>query len=103
MRTVIYGTKGTVIADNTSPHVSLFVEEFEGRAELFGKKMESVEHRIPVKISSHNIESEIRAFCDCLESGEAPSIGAEEGARTVAVCEAIIRSSESGRPEKIEF
>ena len=103
MRTVIYGTKGTVIADNTSPQISLFVETFEGADRLLGKKMESIEHRIPVKIESHNVESEIIAFCDCIESGSEPSITADEGARTVAVCEAIIRSSESGKPEKIKL
>lgn len=103
MRTVIYGTKGTVIADNTSTHISLFVETFEGADRLLGKKMEAIEHRIPVKVESHNIESEISAFCDCVASDSEPSITAEEGARTVAVCEAIIRSSESGNPEQIKF
>ena len=44
-----------------------------------------------------------RLICECIEKGGEPSIGAEEGARTVAVCDAIIRSSETGMPEKIEF
>lgn len=103
MRTVIYGTKGTIIADNTTPHISLFVEEFEGQSRFLGKKMENIEHQIPVSLSSHNIEAEVAEFCDCIIRDVEPSIGAEEGAYAVAICEAIIRSSETGMPEKIVY
>ncbi len=103
MRTVIYGSKGTIIADNTTPHISLFTESFMGESRFMGKKMQDIEHQIPVSISSHNIDAEVKEFCSAIINSHEPSIGADEGARTVAVCEAIIRSSESGLPEKITY
>ncbi len=103
MRTVIYGSKGTIICDNTTPHLSLFVEAFEGADRFMGKKMQNIEHRIPVSLSSHNIEAEVNEFCDCILQDREPSIGAIEGARAVAICEAIIRSSETGAAEKILY
>jgi hypothetical protein len=68
-----------------------------------GKKMQNIEHQIPVSLSSHNIEAEVNEFCDCIVHDREPSIGAIEGAIAVAVCEAIIRSSETGLPEKISY
>jgi predicted dehydrogenase len=68
-----------------------------------GKKMQNIEHQIPVSLSSHNIEAEVNEFCDCIVADREPSIGAIEGAIAVAVCEAIIRSSETGEPEKIVY
>lgn len=103
MRTVIYGSRGTVICDNTTPHISLYVEQFEGAERFMGKRMQNIAHIIPVSISSHNIEAEIAEFCDCILRDVEPAIGAIEGARTVAVCEAIVRSSETGLPEKIVY
>ncbi len=103
MRTVVYGSKGTIIADNTSPSISLFTESFMGENRFMGKKMQDIEHKLPVSISSHNIDAEVSEFCDAVIYGREPSIPAEEGARTVAVCEAIIRSSESGIPEKVIY
>lgn len=103
MRTAIYGTKGTVIVNNTLPYLSLYVESFEGKDTLFWSEMKSVEHRIPVEQNNHNFKAEIDEFCDCIINNTEPAISAEEGARAVAICEAIIRSSETGNPEKIEY
>jgi predicted dehydrogenase len=103
MRTVIYGTKGTVIADNTSPHISLYLESFEGVDKLYGHPMKHIAHQIPVKINSHNVLSEIEEFCQCIVDSSALRITAEEGAKTVAVCETIIKSSETGKPEKVVY
>lgn len=103
MRTVLYGTKGTIIADNTTPHISLFVAEYGGNTHFFGTPMREIEHHIPVKLASHNVTAEVNEFCDCIINNTKPLIPAEEGTRTVAVCEAIIRSTESGKPEKVIY
>ena len=103
MRTVIYGTKGTVIVDNTTPHLSLFTECFGGLDAFSGKKMKEIEHRIPVRVDNHNFGDEIAEFCSCIESGLPPKISAEEGRKAVAVCEAIIRSSATGLPEQVLY
>ena len=103
MRTVIYGTKGTIVVDNTSPTMSLFLAEINGEEKVFGTKAINIEHKIPVKIANHNVAAEIAEFCECILTNTEPRISAEEGARAVAACEAIIRSSATGKPEKIVY
>ncbi len=103
MRTVLYGTKGTIVVDNTSSTMSLFLEEFGGETKFFGRDMHRIEHRIPVSVNNHNITAEVSLFCDILLHDKPLTIPAEEGAATVAVCEAIIRSAESGKPEPVVY
>ena len=103
MRTVIYGTKGTVIVDNTSDTLSLFVSQLQGADRLMGVSMRKIEHKIPVAVSSHNFLDELRLFADILLNGGEVTIPASEGAATVAVCEAIIRSAESGQEEAVRY
>ena len=70
---------------------------------MFGTKLINVEHKIPVKIANHNVAAEIDEFVECILTNTQPRITAEEGARTVAACEAIIKSSETGKPEPIVY
>lgn len=103
MRTVLYGTKGTIITDNTSPTLSLFVDSLEGITEIAGLKMKKIEHKIPVSINNHNFRSEVNDFCAVLNGEHPLEVTAWEGAATVAVCEAIIASAESGNPETVAY
>lgn len=103
MRTVLYGTKGTIITDNTSPSLSLYMEEFEGESEFLGTRMADIALKIPISINNHNVSAEIDDFVEFLVSGKDVDIPGEEGAATVAVCEAIIKSAESGKTEIIEY
>jgi len=103
MRTVIYGTKGTIIVDNTSPTMSLFLEEIAGEKKMYGTKCINIEQKIPVKIANHNVAAEIDEFVECILTNTQPRISAEEGARAVAACEAIIKSSATGKPEPIVY
>mgnify|MGYP002512832640 CR=1 FL=1 len=61
MRTVLYGSKGTIIVDNTSPTFTLFLDDeetftFGGKITGLGGK--SIQHLIPVKINNHNVTEE---------------------------------------------
>ena len=103
MRTCIYGTKGTIICDNTSNTLSVFFENFEGKGTLYGSSMKNIEMKIPVTINNHNIRTEVFEFCDIVLNDKEVTIKGEEGASTIAVCEAIIKSAETGVPEKIEY
>lgn len=103
MRTVIYGTKGTIVCDNTSPELTLYVDEFEGKKELFGKEMKTVGHTIPVEIDNHNVPMELDEFCKVINGEKELEISGEEGAATVAAAEAVILSAEEGRPVKIDY
>ncbi len=103
MRTVIYGTKGTIIADNQSATMTVYLDKLGEETSLCGTKMREVAHILPVDVASHNFASEIKEFCDSILENRQPTIPAEEGAKAVAICEAIIRSTESGKPEAIVY
>ncbi len=103
MRTVLYGTKGTVIVDNKSSTMSLFLEKLGDTESILGTEMKSVEMKLPVEIAHHNIKGELKHFCDVLLHGAENTLPAREGAATVAVCEALIRSAETGNPEPVRY
>lgn len=103
MRTVLYGTKGTIIADNTSPTISLFLESFKGEKDFLGTKMENIELKLPVTINNHNVQEEINDFIEIILSGKESEIPGAEGAATVAVCEAIVSSVKSGQSETVIY
>lgn len=42
-------------------------------------------------------------FVECVRSGQRPMVDAAEGARTVAVCAAVIRSASERRPVKVDY
>ena len=89
MRTVIYGTKGTIICDNTSPTMQLFVADEEGVAP---EKPELVE----IEVNNHNAVKEFEVFADAILNGKPIPTDAREGAKTVEVCLAIVESAEKG-------
>ncbi len=103
MRTVLYGTKGTIITDNTSPAMTLYLEEFEGKTSFLGTHMKDIGMQIPININNHNVSAEIDDFIDVLMGKTELDIPGREGAATVAVCEAIIKSAESGKAEEIKY
>ena len=81
MRSVFYGTKGTIISDNTSPHVQVCTASEPGFSS------------IPVETSSHNVSAEIDIFIDSILNNKSVEMDAVEGARTVASCLAAVESS----------
>ena len=96
MRSVFYGTKGTVICDNTSPEITLFEQDEQGGGFTTPKA-------IPVDIKNHNATAEIDAFVEgLLSDGEMP-VTSMEGASTVAVCCATVESYQSGKVVDIKY
>ena len=96
MRTVLYGSKGTIICDNTSPELQLF-KVTEDKDEF------TVPHMIPVQVNNHNAYGELDEFADVI-AGDLPvrTTGAE-GAATVAACLAAVESSRLGLPVKVSY
>ena len=88
MRTVLYGTKGTIIVDNTSPEMTLFHQNEEGR---------TVTEKIPLDINNHNAAGEFREFYDVITNDLPVKTTVEEGANTIAACLAIVESANEGR------
>ncbi|HQL65113.1 MAG TPA: Gfo/Idh/MocA family oxidoreductase [bacterium] len=96
MRSVFYGTKGTIISDNTSDYILVCSERY------FKTKSEYDFARIPVKISSHNVYAEVNYFVDCILSNSPVEMDAIEGTKTVATCIAAVVSSEEKRKVNIK-
>ena len=92
MRSVFYGTKGTIICDNTSPTITLY----EGEDYATPKT-------IPVEINNHNVTAEIDAFITSLIDGKDILVGSVEGANTVTVCCATVESAKIGKPVDIVY
>ncbi|MBR3837546.1 MAG: Gfo/Idh/MocA family oxidoreductase [Clostridia bacterium] len=102
MRSCFYGTKGTIVCDNTSPTLQLF-ENLGGKA-ADGKKPDYTEAKeIPVEVNNHNIVAEIDAFVDALNGLKPMPVSSMEGASTVAVCRATVEAAKAGKTLPITY
>lgn len=95
MRTVIYGTKGTIICDNTSPTMTLFVTDEEGVVQE--------PQIIDIQVNNHNAAKEFDVFADAIFNDKPVVTDAREGAKTVAVCLAIVEASTTGKIVKPDY
>ena len=92
MRSVFYGTKGTIIVDNMSTQMTVF------KMDVFGDKdRHDMPITVPVEINNHNAEGEFKEFYDTIVNDQPVSTSVLEGANTIAVCMAIMDSAEGGR------
>ena len=96
MRSVFYGTKGTIICDNTSPTITLFEEDSNGGGF-------TTPQSLPVVVNNHNVTAEIDVFVDALTAGKPMPVTSAEGASTVAVCCATVESYQQGKPIDIRY
>lgn len=100
MRSVFYGDKGTIIADNTTPHITLYKKNISGKDNLFeGVEDQTISMQYPVALSSHNTISEINEFVDIITNGKPVLTDGKQGAATVAACLAAVEAAR--REEKI--
>ena len=90
MRTLIYGTKGTIICDNTSPTMQLFT--------IGEDQMAHDPEIIEVEVNNHNAAAEFTVFADSILNGAPVATDATEGAKTVEVCLSIVESAKTGKP-----
>lgn len=94
MRTVLYGTKGTIICDNTSPQIQLCKQGNFKSVPSFAS--------FPVEIESHNVSDEIAEFVDCILNDKPVLTNEIEGAKTVISCLSAVESAKTGRSVRIE-
>ncbi len=97
MRTVINGTKGTIICDNCRGFIEISEEEVYLKSGLLSFA------QIPVLTKSHNVQDELADFIKYIKRGEQCPTDVFEGSKTVAFAEAAIRSSSTGKPEKVSY
>ena len=103
MRTVVYGTKGTLIFDNSDPWISIYRDEFRGEDSYWGSAQQNVEMRVRVTVNNHNTKDEIGDFCTCLLEGRPVTTDGVEGASTAAVCLAIVESAATGEKVTVDY
>ena len=99
MRSVFYGTKGTIICESKVPYIKLY----ETNEELGRKYADKEPIYINVTPSDHNTEQEMRDFIAALTKGEPSPVSSYDGASTVAVCCAAVESTKTGAPVKIRY
>jgi predicted dehydrogenase len=97
MRTVINGTSGTIICDNTSDFIQLCEEQIYDVAQ----SMKFIQ--IPVLVSGHNVNAEVQEFINYLEANKQCPTDVIQGTSTVAFGEAAIKSAQTGKPIKINY
>lgn len=107
MRTVLYGTKGTIVVNNTDPELTLYLDSIEGHpfaaGQLDGILEKAVKHMIKVEINNHNVAEEHKQMISAVTEGKPLITPGREGARTVAVCRAVVESAKTGMPVKINY
>lgn len=94
MRTVVYGTKGTIIADSIDTHLVVYKDEYTADRPNFDKKWQH-EHELHLyaKVDDHNFKGEVTDFANAVITGEMVDCTGVEGAITVAACTAIVESA----------
>lgn len=103
MRTAVYGTKGTLIFNNTDPWISVYKEELRGSEEFLGKSQQTVEMKLPLSLNNHNTSAEIEDFCRCILENRPVTTSGIEGASTVAVGLAIVESVEQHKYVEVDY
>ena len=63
----------------------------------------TIKHMIKVKVDNHNVTEEHNQMIDAVLNGTPLTTTGREGARTVAVCRAVVESSRTGKPVEIKY
>jgi predicted dehydrogenase len=95
MRRVFYGSKGTIIVDNTNPVMQVFKTESDCGF--------TVPMLYPISLNNHNTAGEIAALTDAILKDAPLEMNAVEGASTVKAALAAVESSKTGRIVKVDY
>lgn len=105
MRSVLYGTKGTLVFDNKSSYIYLYQERFiPGETDQYlGHSQQEIALEIPIEVNNHNFAGEARDFCNAIAEGRPVISGSIEGASTASVCFSIVESFQTGNKVKVRY
>lgn len=103
MRSTFYGTKGTIIADNTSDAITVYTELPELAVDDVPQGHSYTSPlRVAVGQQEKAVAEEVGHFLEVVEGRRPLEMDAREGARTVATCLAIVASAERGMPARVQ-
>ena len=100
-RTVIYGTKGTLYKDAFGMY--LYMEKVSDEPMFEGMNQQHIRVHIPVTNKGHNALAEVEEFCSAILEGRESSCPGVEGAITAYTCMAMVESSRTGLPVKMNY
>ena len=108
MRTMLYGTKGTIVVDNTDNFITVHRERIVPGEKIldgaFGRDQENEVHvRYPISVDNHNVTGEHNEFINAILTDTPVPTNGREGMATVKVCRAVIESADNGRTVQIEY
>lgn len=103
MRTVVQGTKGTLILDNTSPYITLNKEHFSDDECFDGLSQQTLNIQIGCAINNHNFAAEATDFCTSLLNGTPVVADAISGMSTAAICMGIVKSFKTGEKVILDY
>ena len=95
MRTAIYGTKATIITDNTIDYLELHTRDEETN--------EFQLEKIQVDVNNHNCNDQVLEMCRAVLFGEKARNEIVEGAKSLYVFNAAIRSIETGEKQIMDY
>lgn len=93
IRATFYGTRGTVIAENTAREIYVY-QAYRPEVPSYAA--------IPVNINNHNVTDEVAELVDAILNDRPLEMDGKEGARTIAAGIAAIESTRTGRPVKVK-
>lgn len=106
MRSVFYGSKGTIIADTESSFMTIYKVGYKDENPIFQDVKgftRSLPISYPVKGKDHNVAGELEELVDCILNDKPVKTTAVEGAKTVLVALAGVESTKTGVPTKIVY
>lgn len=106
MRSVFYGSKGTIIADTESPHMTIYKDGYTDAYPMLNG-VSSLTHTVPImypcKGKDHNTAGELAEFVDAILNDKPVRTDVVEGAKTVMVSLAAVQSTKTGQPVKLTY
>lgn len=104
MRTVLYGTEGTILVDDYRGEFVVYKDRIEpDSVDFMDTKAHNIEMHFQIEAKTHNCMDEIKEFTDVLLGNTPLTVDGVEGASTVAVCTAIVESAASGNKVSVSY
>jgi len=104
MRSVFYGDKGTIIADNTTPFIMIYKKNITDRDNYFDRIDDCViGMKYPVPLNSHNASAEIDEFINIIVEDKKVITDGIEGMYTVKACISAIESANMKEKVAIDY